>query len=385
MKKKARVGLVWLLALSLFISVSASAIAVASRIRYYTFIEDVESMIPLVPESVTLDELRAAAAAKAGKTFTPQTLAADAPVQPFRFSAINVTYCAPEEETYFTVSDDNTVWGTNTRVEIFKTEYENGSANITVASSNGDKVIAPGTENSYTFKLKNTHTVAMDYTVTVNAYCTPAEIELPVVCRLSRSDDAKWISGDESSWETVEEFDGASDAAILSGESYVTYTLDWQWPFEGDDGYDTMLGNLAAEQDLTLTIEINTSAEADFDPPGGGGGGGGTDPDDPDVPIDPDDPDVPVDPDDPDVPVDPDDPDVPVDPDHPDPVIPGPDTPDSPEIGKDLPPKTGDESNPVLWIALAAVSFVLLVILMFSKDKDEKISYAEARKREKTY
>ena len=35
------------------------------------------------------------------------------------------------------------------------------------------------------------------------------------------------------------------------------YTLEWQWPFEGDDVYDTMLGNLAVEEEITLTIKIN--------------------------------------------------------------------------------------------------------------------------------
>ena len=67
MKSKTRSSLVWLLVLSLMISVSASAIALGSRIQYYTAIVDVESMIPLVPEDVTLEELQAAAARRAAK------------------------------------------------------------------------------------------------------------------------------------------------------------------------------------------------------------------------------------------------------------------------------------------------------------------------------
>ena len=131
MKRKTRSGLVWLLALSLLISTVASTVAVSGRIRYYTAVVDVNSMIPLMPEYVTLDDLRAAAGVS---KLTAR-----------RFGAVNTTYCAPDYETEFSVSDDNTVWGTNTRVDIFRSAYENGNREIVVASSDGDKVIAPGT------------------------------------------------------------------------------------------------------------------------------------------------------------------------------------------------------------------------------------------------
>ena len=374
-KRRAKTSLVWLLALSLLISISASTIALANRIQYYTAVVDVESMIPLVPEHITLEDLRTAA--------TVKKLSAR------RFSAVNMTYCAPVElaaDTYFSVSDDNTIWGTNTKVDIFRTSYENGQHNITVASGNGDKIIAPGTENSYTFKLKNSISVPMDYTVTVNAWFTPDDVSIPVTCRLSRY-DGHWVAGGDAAWLYVPAFDGAEDTAVLSPESYVTYTLDWQWPFEGNDALDTALGQRANEEDLSLTIEIVTTATAVFDDEP-------DDPDDPDdppePPVDPDDPDdppkPPVDPDDPDnPPVDPDDPPKPpVNPENPDDPFEDPEDPEKPGIGQELPPKTGDDSNPVLWMAVAAVSFVLLMLMIFWKDKDENNTPSEGKKREKT-
>jgi LPXTG-motif cell wall-anchored protein len=43
--------------------------------------------------------------------------------------------------------------------------------------------------------------------------------------------------------------------------------LDWQWDFEGDDVYDTLLGNLAADgEELSLTIVIETLATQCSDP-----------------------------------------------------------------------------------------------------------------------
>ena len=84
------------------------------------------------------------------------------------------------DQAGFEASDDKTVWTTNTKVEIFRVSYENGEQVVTVNGSNGQKVIAPGTENSYTFKLKNTGTVALDYTLEVDAYFTPADIKIPI-------------------------------------------------------------------------------------------------------------------------------------------------------------------------------------------------------------
>ena len=54
---------------------------------------------------------------------------------------------------FMVIDENDVIWGTETEVEIFKVSYEDGEGNITVKSDNGEKVVAPGTENSYTFKL----------------------------------------------------------------------------------------------------------------------------------------------------------------------------------------------------------------------------------------
>ena len=340
-KKKTRSGLVWLLVLALAISVSASTIAMASRMRYYTQMVDVNSMIPLVPEYVTLDDLRAAAGTKK--------------LSAHRFAPVNTTLCAPNE-TYFTVSDDNTVWNGNTKVDIFRTSYQDGAHNITVNSGNGDKIIAPGTENSYTFKLKNTYSLPMDYSVTVKAYFTPDDVYIPVDCRLSR-DDGAWIAGDANTWKTVPQFDGTTDYAVLSEFSYVTYTLDWQWPYEGNDALDNALAQRAEQEDLTLTIEIITTATPVFGPTP--------------TPTPTPTPEPTAEP----------TPDPTPEP-TPEPTPTPTPEPEKPDVGTTLPPETGDNSNPVLWMVLAGVSFILLLILIFRKDKEEKPSKAEATKGE---
>ena len=177
----------------------------------------------------------------------------------------------PTYKPGFEASDDKVVWKTNTQVEIFRVSYENGEQVVTVNSDNKDKVIAPGTENSYTFKLKNTGNVALDYTVEVDAYFTPADVVIPVTGRINRY-DGKWLAGDNDNFAEVSVLNNAADNATLGAGNYTYYTLDWVWPFErGDDEYDTFLGNLATEQDLEFTIVIKTTATANVDADDDGG------------------------------------------------------------------------------------------------------------------
>ena len=64
--------------------------------------------------------------------------------------------------------------------------------------------------------------------------------------------------------------DYIENGKIDSGHKYF-YALDWRWPFERFDGegldsndaYDTMLGNLAVDEDLKLHIIIRTMAYVD--------------------------------------------------------------------------------------------------------------------------
>lgn len=171
----------------------------------------------------------------------------------------------------FEAGDDKTVWTTDTPIEIFRISYENGEPVITVNSDDGEKVIAPGTSNSYTFKLKNTGNTSIDYRLTVDAYFTPSDLRIPIRAKLSRY-DGRWLVGSADGYGTVDALDAVEDSASLSAGRYTYYTLEWEWPFEsGDDAYDTLLGNRATEEDLLFTVVLRTTAEE-------GGGGGGIEP-----------------------------------------------------------------------------------------------------------
>lgn len=225
-------------------------------------------------------------------------------------SAAGSTQPEPAKKTGFETSGGNRVWTTNTEIEIFRVFYENGEQEITVRSDNDeDKLLAPGTDNAYTFKLQNTGNVALDYVVTIDAYFSPDYIRMPINCRLSRY-DGTWIAGDLENYVDVPTLDTVEDQATLGAGKYTYYTLDWNWPFEsGDDELDTLFGNLAVDHNLTLTIRITTTATESANPNAGGG------------------------------------------------------------ISH---PKTGDDSTLALWIALAVGSLFIILILIFMRDKDKK-------------
>ena len=168
----------------------------------------------------------------------------------------------------FQVTDSDTVWQGQTDIEIFRLSYDNESGETTVRSRDGSKLLAPGTGNTYAFALKNTGNVPLQYAMDMEAYLSNAEYAIPVRVRVT-SRDGGFLAGSEEEMADVMELNQVADAGTLRPGYVMPYTLEWEWPFEGDDAYDTLLGNLAVETDLTLTVVINTMASY-TDGPGDG-------------------------------------------------------------------------------------------------------------------
>lgn len=163
---------------------------------------------------------------------------------------------------------ENTVWLGQTDVELFRVSYENGEGNVTVNSANGDRILAPGTENEYNFTLVNSGDVNLDYTLQMEAYVSNGEISIPIAVRLVDY-NGTYLVGSADSYADVLELNRVNRQESITSGYIMPYTLQWQWPFEGDDEYDTWLGNLAENEAISLTIVIHTTAEYNGDAEGG--------------------------------------------------------------------------------------------------------------------
>ena len=169
----------------------------------------------------------------------------------------------------FEASDENTVWTGETDVEIFSISYDNETGETTVRSQNDAKVLAPGVGDSYSFELENTGNVSLDYTLEMDAWFSDTEYPIPVVVSVENG-GGEWLLGSGEEMVDVLRLSEVKEAGVIAAGYVRGYTLHWEWPFEVDDVYDTMLGNLAVENDITLTVAIRTSASyySDDDPGG---------------------------------------------------------------------------------------------------------------------
>ncbi|MCD7723228.1 MAG: InlB B-repeat-containing protein [Clostridiales bacterium] len=176
------------------------------------------------------------------------------------------TVANAESAASFDAIDSANVYTTETAVDIFSVKYDNDSGDYTVESAGGTNVLAPGTAGNYNFKVCNTGGVTLSYKMWMESYFTGSTsgYTIPVEVKVTDYDGA-YLAGAADSWENVSALNSVEDSGYLYAAHYMGYTLSWQWPFEsGDDGADTLLGNLAASgEELTLTVKIYTYAESD--------------------------------------------------------------------------------------------------------------------------
>lgn len=157
-------------------------------------------------------------------------------------------------------------------IQVFYGEYDN-DGNITVQSDFGDQVVAPGTENRYDLYVRNVGKVPIRYLLEAESHITVdvngEQTEIPIEASFY-TPRGRYLLGGEESLETIGKLDGMQDAWGLSPQHQAKYTLYWSWPFDGDDEFDTLLGNLAAEGEA-LTIQVAFHVTASYDPNAAGG------------------------------------------------------------------------------------------------------------------
>ena len=248
-------------AVVLLMGVVLSAVMLFSRLLVYSP-EDQLHYIPLT-ESDGITQVVSKSASESNEVNSAEGVASASSI-PTAFLSVNFR---PAAEV-FQVVDETKTWEGKTEIEIFKISYENGDGRITVNSNNGSKVLAPGTANRYEFALLNTGSHAVEYEMSMEAYISDGTHMIPVEAKVYDS-EGRYLAGSAERFVDVLELNQVQAAGTLKDGYVQPYTLEWQWPFENDDAYDTMLGNLAVDEEISLTIVINTVAS--YTPEEGGG------------------------------------------------------------------------------------------------------------------
>lgn len=241
--------LTWIVLVLLILCVIASLAVLFERISVYSQTS--------MPDIIPLTQSGGA---------TTVTVSAQKPPEPA--AAADVPQIVSLSKPGFEAHDDQKIWKGETDVEIFRISYDNESGEMTVNGVSGDpdQLIAPGTSNVYAFALENTGNVTLDYTMEMEAWITGTDLRIPVKARVQNY-TGEYLLGDADTKEDVLALNSVEDSGPLGVGRYAAYTLEWEWPFEqGDDAHDTLLGDLAVDEALALTIRIHTTAVYNDDP-----------------------------------------------------------------------------------------------------------------------
>ena len=151
-------------------------------------------------------------------------------------------------------------WETKTDIDLFKSSYVSGTGKTTVASANGDKLIAPGTSNLYRFALKNTGNIVLHYTLALSGMDELTNKNIPMQVRLSHGDE--WLVGSSDSFGAVADLANVAKVSNLAPGKTDVYILEWCWPFDGgNDAGDVLLGSVSVSTDTAFSMTISTTAE----------------------------------------------------------------------------------------------------------------------------
>lgn len=143
-------------------------------------------------------------------------------------------YLSPKGEEYAVVAYDNYKIYDTKELRIF----ENPSYEFR-------EIIAPGSENSYTFMIRNTN----DFDIHVNLVIEE-ENEYNFNMKYKLKSKGEYIAGSDSKYDSVSNLNDKN--VLIKANSYKTYVLDWKWL---DSDNDTDIGiNDNANYKLKINI-----------------------------------------------------------------------------------------------------------------------------------
>lgn len=159
-------------------------------------------------------------------------------------------------------------WGVKIEIQgdkLFSNEYKNSSDEVTVKSTSD--VVAPGTSGSTTFSISGTPEVKLhlDFALTevsdVVLKTGNGKVELssdyyPIKFKLEKSGKTTAIAENKTLAEMVDVLNGLDEDYAVNSDLAATYTLSWEWAFDGaNDDADTLLGDIIAGVTTGVTAD----------------------------------------------------------------------------------------------------------------------------------
>ena len=156
----------------------------------------------------------------------------------------------------FTVGETDITAKETFTFDLFKTIKEtDGTTDETdVVSSNGDKVIAPGTRGSFDIELTNNSEVTAVYGI---KYTVTNTSNIPVKFSV---DGTTWTDSlaEIVASEADNEETGVKSTKLTANGGSKTITVQWKWEFEGTDSKDVELGKTGTAK-LEVTAEVTAT------------------------------------------------------------------------------------------------------------------------------
>lgn len=128
--------------------------------------------------------------------------------------------------------------------------------NLRNKDENGKYIIAPGVSGKYDIVLTNSGDVKAKVTKIV---VSKADTTLNIPLKFSIDEKQSWTTLENNAVLNLD------DNIISVGESKKIVTLYWEWPSEGNDVIDTLVGVSSANGNKTYSLDVNISAEQFID------------------------------------------------------------------------------------------------------------------------
>ena len=149
-------------------------------------------------------------------------------------------------------------------MNIFSIFYTSANGEVTVQSANGDKVVAPGTKFDQVIRVRNADEYAINFALEPKVVFS-TRYQIPLQVRMKTA-DGEYILGSAEEWVSLQDLRSLEYTGTLQKAGAAEFIFEWMWPYEGDDNYDTIIGNEDREVGLELSFEfhaaVNTSLEA---------------------------------------------------------------------------------------------------------------------------